>query len=375
MGSTPRARPEFLPALTGVRAFAALWVVALHLTAFEAVLFPGATGDALMFLGLPGFLGVDVFFVLSGFIISYNYAASFEVATAASYRRFLWARLARIYPVHLAMLVPLVIAIKGLHLTLPGSMDGARFSDTSLITSALLVNAWYGDAAAWNAPAWSISTEWFAYLTFPLLAGVAGRLVTRGGSAAAAVVVLALGAVPGAQQQLTAALDVEFAGRYLVQIVAEFGAGCVIYRLFTIGWGRDARWSAEPGVWLIALVVGAATIHHLGGREYWTVPLIPPLILSLAYGRGRLAAWFATPLFIYGGKISFALYMVQRLWLWAVQYVAPPARYVDAHVVVRVGFLAACVVPMVLLAMGIYHLIEEPARRLMMRRRPTAARV
>ena len=95
--SNSTSRPEFLPALTGVRAFAALWVVALHLTAIESVLFHGTSADALMFLGHPGFLGVDVFFVLSGFIISYNYARTFDQpAERADYGRFLWARLSRI---------------------------------------------------------------------------------------------------------------------------------------------------------------------------------------------------------------------------------------------------------------------------------------
>lgn len=374
--SESSARPEFLPALTGIRAFAAVWVVALHLTGIEAVLFAGNTADALMFLGHPGFLGVDVFFVLSGFIISYNYARTFEHDVSGnSYGRFLWARLARIYPVHLATLIPLVVAVKVLGLTIPDSMDPDRFSDLALLECVILINGWLAHVGAWNAPAWSISAEWFAYLTFPALSRAAAAIVRRVAPAFLIVLVVLLSTVPAVEQQIERSLQLEFVGRYLLQIVAEFGAGCLVYRAFTRSWYRNSAWLAEPLWFLLVLVVGAALMHHAGLPEYWTVPLVPPLILGLAYNHGGLSRFFSTRLLVYGGKISFALYMTQRLWLWFVQYVTPPASYASSSLATRVAILLWSGLPMLVAAVVVYHVVEEPARRVMMRRfRPLRSR-
>jgi peptidoglycan/LPS O-acetylase OafA/YrhL len=105
----------FLPALTGVRAFAALWVFSMHMAAVVTAMLPGRVASAWAFVTTPGFLGVDLFFVLSGFIISYNYAAIFDNRfDVTRWGRFLWARLARIYPVHFVLLIALAAAVLGM---------------------------------------------------------------------------------------------------------------------------------------------------------------------------------------------------------------------------------------------------------------------
>jgi peptidoglycan/LPS O-acetylase OafA/YrhL len=118
---------------------------------------------------------------------------------------------------------------------------------------------------------------------------------------------------------------------------------------------------------LVILVGAAAGMHHVGLPEYWTVPLVPPLILGLAYNHGRLSRLFSTRALIYGGKVSFALYMTQRLWLWVVQYVTPPASYVSSNLAIRASLLLWSFLPMLVAAAAVYHVVEEPARRRMMR--------
>ena len=81
-------RPE-LRSLTGLRGVAALWVLWYH--ACDAARTPQ--------FGFGGYLGVDIFFVLSGFVLAYNYAG-----VRLTYAGFLWKRLARIYPVNLVTL-------------------------------------------------------------------------------------------------------------------------------------------------------------------------------------------------------------------------------------------------------------------------------
>ena len=357
--------PPFVPALTGVRAFAALWVMVLHLTEVTSVLLPEGAARAFGFVAWPGALGVDVFFVLSGFIISYNYEARFATRVEpARYLAFLRARLARIYPVHLALLLALVVVVRGLHVTMPGTIDPSRWSTQQLVESVLLVHAWVGHTAAWNAVSWSISSEWLAYLLFPLMVRVARAVVRLSGVALVGAVV-AIAVVPAVRATI-ATLEPSTPALPPIQIIAEFLLGCVLYQLYRLDRGRNPL-TARPGWMLVALVLGAALLFRLGAPPSWIVPLVAPLLLGLAYGQGLLTRVFAHPVMVYGGKISFALYMTHYLWLWVMHYLFPLHTLVGASLPVRIGWVLAHALPMPLIAAATYHLIEEPARHWLMR--------
>ena len=357
--------PPFVPALTGVRAFAALWVMLLHLTEVTTVLVPEGAARAFGFIAWPGSLGVDVFFVLSGFIISYNYEARFAGSfDRPRYLGFLRARLARIYPVHLVLLLALVVVVRGVGVAPGGGIDPARWSTQQLVESLVLVHAWVGHTAAWNSVSWSISSEWLAYLLFPLMVRAA-RQVVRLSGAALVLAIAALASVP-AMRSTVERLVAGTPAMPPLQIVAEFLTGCVIYQLYRQGRGR-AGLAAHPGWVLVAMVLGAAVLFRLGAPAAWSVMLVPPLILGLAYGQGRATRVFAHPLMVYGGKISFALYMTHYLWLWVMHYVFPLATLVDASLPVRIGWVLAHALPMPLVAAATYHLVEEPARHWLMR--------
>src|SRR5262249_39676380 len=95
-------RPE-IRALTGIRGFAAVWVVLFHLQwqgMYQA--FPRL--EAIRPLVDRGYLGVDLFFILSGFILTWNYGEALADWRPREHVRFEIVRLARIYPVHLATL-------------------------------------------------------------------------------------------------------------------------------------------------------------------------------------------------------------------------------------------------------------------------------
>jgi len=364
-----RAPPSFLPALTGVRAFAALWVMLLHLTEVTSVLLPERVARGFGLLALPGFLGVDVFFVLSGFIISYNYEARFAGAfDRARYLAFLRARLARIYPVHLVLLVALVALVRGLHVS-TGDVEPARWSTGQLIESVLLIQAWVGHAGAWNSVSWSISSEWLAYLLFPAMVRAA-RAIARGRGLVLVATIATIAALPASWatiQKATTGLPQLLP----LQIISEFLVGCVAFQLYRAGRGRAA--TAYPGWVLIALVTIAAVIYELGAPALWVVPLVPALILGLAYGHGRLTRIFAHPVMVYGGKISFALYMTHYLWLWLMHHFFPLATLVTASLPMRVAWVFAHAAPMPFIAAATYHIIEEPARHWLMRTRAKPA--
>lgn len=365
----PRAdqgRPPFVPALTGVRAFAAFWVMCLHLMIVAALLLPASVAKVFVFLSSPGFLGVDLFFVLSGFIISYNYETWFVAGIDwRRYGQFQRARLARIYPVHLVLLLALVVAVRGLGIDAAASTDASRWSTIRLVESLFLIQAWLGHTDAWNAVSWSISLEWMAYLLFPVMVWAARR-IARLGAVGTVVVLVAVAAVPG----IRGVIEQHVPGTPSLpplKIITEFLAGCITYQLFRENRGRT--WlTAHPGALLATLVLGAAMLSHWGISAACAVPLVPPLILGLAYGRGLLSRWFAHPALVYGGKISFALYMTHYLWLWVLHSRVDLTSLATASLPVRLGWFAIHAVPMPIIAAAVYHLIEEPARHWLVRR-------
>ena len=162
----PPQAPQ-IRALTSLRGIAAWWVVIFH---FRQLL-PANTPAILQTIAAQGYIAVDLFFVLSGCVITLNYATWFRRPTPRAYANFLALRLARIYPLHVVMmlfylLTAIVLALASHHPTL-----GPEYNPTYFLLSLVLLQNWgFTNDTAWNVPAWSISTEWFAYLIFPLLA-------------------------------------------------------------------------------------------------------------------------------------------------------------------------------------------------------------
>jgi peptidoglycan/LPS O-acetylase OafA/YrhL len=163
----PDKRPR-LPGLTSLRFFAAFHVVMFHLYSMHILEGAGMYRR----LASIGYVGVSLFFVLSGFILVYTYAG--REWTKGEFWR---ARFARIYPAYLFSLVVTAPSFFYVCIKLK-DMDIPFFAwfKTHLVLSATLVppllQAWVPNAAlAWNPPAWSLSVEAFFYVVFPLLVG------------------------------------------------------------------------------------------------------------------------------------------------------------------------------------------------------------
>src|SRR5687768_4766570 len=150
-----------ISSLTGLRFVMAFWVLLYHAKDFSSGLF--------FDLFRKGYLGVDFFFVLSGFILSYAYEKQFLESTPEkkTFGNYLRNRFARIYPVHFFTLIFSIIFLNALR-----AWGGLTYHMPygELPFHFLLLHAWgFINPLYWNDPSWSISAEWFAYiLIFPL---------------------------------------------------------------------------------------------------------------------------------------------------------------------------------------------------------------
>ncbi|WP_366932390.1 acyltransferase [Phenylobacterium sp.] len=344
--------PQNLKPLTALRFFAAMWVVGFHF-------WPG--------FGLPnvvgkGYLGVDLFFVLSGFILSHVYLRSFG-EQRFSYPEFLWARLARVYPVHLVTLVGMGALVAAAMLV------GIEAGDKAIVWSSLpaqltLTQAWgLSPLGGWNHPAWSISAEWFAYLTFPAFAWVAWRLRGRPllalGLALALVAALEIGFEQLAGQRLTQATIAWGA----LRIVPCFALGCAVYLLWSARPIGTARAALTASATALAAIIAAA---QFGAPDWLSIMLFGALIFGLASLASAGSSFLTAPLWVYLGEVSFAIYMVFIPWQLVLEKAAHRVFGVAQGemplALAQVEFFG--VIPA---AMVIHHLVERPAREAMRR--------
>jgi peptidoglycan/LPS O-acetylase OafA/YrhL len=150
-------RRSQLPALTGIRCFAALNLVFFHFSD------PHSFGPLSPIVN-GGYISVSFFLLLSGFILTYNYADRAQRG-ALTARSFWTARFSRLYPVYAFSLV-LSIGMLAQEVQAHTRLDFGL----GLILTPLLLQGWHPAVSTfWNTPAWTMSTEAFFYLLFPWL--------------------------------------------------------------------------------------------------------------------------------------------------------------------------------------------------------------
>ncbi len=396
-GSTPR-RPQ-IKALTTIRIVAAMHVVLHHCAAAlwlrtttawaaQTATSPAPIRAAVAIIGGgilnildSGRWSVSLFFILSGFILTYNYLDG--ISRPGAMRRFWVARFARIYPVYL---IGLAIASP---LFFYAGIYRKEFSLHSMFAQAILcftlLQSWCpAYALAWNSPAWSLSVEAFFYAMFPLLAFALARK-NRAESLIAVIAACWLTSLGLRAALLTLAggwqghMDYEHSRRvqllsnffsfFPVCRIPEFIAGMALGRLLLLKNGiPNCRWPtatalASAAVLLIFAAIGER--RRIIVDEGVLTPLFALLIWSLSDPRGRLASMMQWSPLILLGEASYTVYichfplanlMVRSLmhfWRGQGKYGYEIGSY-PVLLAYLLGLLITCVL--------IYRFIEIPAR-------------
>jgi peptidoglycan/LPS O-acetylase OafA/YrhL len=190
-------------------------------------------------------LFVDLFFVVSGYVIASQYLG--QVGDGHAVGRFIWRRLARIYPLHLLTLAFYVVIALALQAGFAHSDNAARYPFSDLPAQLLLLHAVDGARLSFNFPSWSLSAEMFCYLLFP----IAAWLVTRRRAFVLALVLVPLVANTAyvyAAGTGSWAHWINQGGAFRALPAFSIGLACYVYRQ------RIARWPHVPGA-LTALLV------------------------------------------------------------------------------------------------------------------------
>jgi peptidoglycan/LPS O-acetylase OafA/YrhL len=294
-----------------VRFCAALLVFLSHLP-----LLPGMEGLAKWRLFDSGVAGVSFFFVLSGFILTYNYAEVFADATGrADYQRFVWNRLTKIYPVHLVITMAMIPA-QIFSPNLPLDYRAVPFH-------LALAQCWWPSAyptfmSYLNVPSWSISCEWFFYLLAPLAIYCAFNRKVR--YVPGAVLVVYAIALTWAVIGKAAYTELHMVSWFAPSRVPEFLCGVYLAEFYLAERRERSARSASTlqlaGVFLVAL--GAIYRPHApwplwGGLLY--LPGAMLLVYGLAQGKGILRAALAGKLVHRLGVASFSFYLFHAPFL------------------------------------------------------------
>jgi peptidoglycan/LPS O-acetylase OafA/YrhL len=369
------ARDKLLP-LTSLRFFAAAMIVLGHSHA--------AFGSFGLATNLSLAQGVSFFFVLSGFILAYNYP-NVEARLGSFYR----ARFARLWPTHVAAILALPL--------IAGTWNSAGMSPMDIIYvllgNLLLVQAWIPfreSFLTFNGVAWSISTEAFFYLAFPCVMITLRRSwllpLAAAGTLTALFIWLAVryqvsGDVGHASFSIMGVLYTNPLAR-----LTEFVLGIVAWRVFDL---TRTKLPNTFGLWTaVELVTVAACVFSLHKTPRLPVAaVVPPAwvdvvqyvlinsgsaatfaiaIVVFAYGKGALSIALRARPMVFLGEASFALYLFHATTLlWFEQR---PAMVASAY-----GGLLYWVSTLALAAL-VHVVIEKPCRDLILGRRPWDSR-
>jgi peptidoglycan/LPS O-acetylase OafA/YrhL len=349
--------PAQIDALTGIRGFAALWVMLLHLQYYRPHGVLGIPG--IRHLIGDGWLAVDLFFVLSGFIMMHVHGRDFLAPTLARARRFYALRFIRIYPVHFVVLI-LHVPLLLLALRMGMRISNSAFSMRSFDLSLLLLNGWgFPGSEGWNVPSWSVSSEWFAYLLFPMIAVVVHRVQTRCRAVTLGALILMSAWFIGGLVSHWQKYMLPFSG-VLVRVTTEFCLGCLAYRFYTRPLeSRVAERVAElslAAIVVVSLLALPATFNVL------TIAAFVTLVVGLSQANGPLGSALKSRIAVYLGRISYSAYIVHALVLAvyarALRLIPAKAGFLIETLIV-LGFIAL-VIPS---AHILHSMVEEPARR------------
>ena len=290
--------PE-LPALTSLRGIAAVGVLLFH-SSYYAYHFAGGSPP---WLWRRGYLAVDLFFFLSGFVLTHVYGRRLtEQQSWRTIGRFFWARFCRIYPASFFTTAVFVLAYTVGNLPFPADASFMK----QVVASLLLLQVPWLDEIVINSPSWSISAELYAYLLFPFVVPLICRLSGRKAAIFGIPLLLAVAAdhaVFSHEQQ-------NFGWGALIRALPEFLVGAFAYRFYSQGIFRRF-WEKDATLIGISIIITVACLVDVSDGAM--VVLLLALLLASVRNSGKCTGILDTRILRWLGDASYSIYIFQIL--------------------------------------------------------------
>lgn len=334
--------------LTALRFLFALMVFGAHCYVISDVF------DAHVFK--EGFVGVSFFFVLSGFIIAYNYQQKLQAGTIS--RKIFWvARIARVYPMHWLTLG--IAALLGNYVVASGGMDWLQHFLASLtLTNAYIPRTDY--FFSFNSPSWSLCCEQLFYFSFPFLIPLTRDYRRLLGLFILLALLLVIGMYFTPPEEIKGYWYVNPFTRF-----PDFLIGMLLFRFY--GWLKPKNISPRWGSVLEIASVLLFLVFYFYAPEipkvyryscYYWLP-VAAVLTSFSLQKGVLSRWLSNRYLITGGEISYSFYLIHLFILLAYAEWQKNSGIVIAWYIV-VPILFAIVVGLSLLS---YRYFEKPMNK------------
>lgn len=369
MTASEPKRGGSISALTGLRGYAALWVLLSHISFTDS--FSASLPSRLHWTLANGiirheYLAVDLFFVLSGFVLTHAHAKELDAfLERKTYVRFLLLRLARVYPLHLAALAWAAWILPPL---------GGNNLGTLILQLTMMASWGFTGGLTWNDPAWSLSSEWLAYLTLPLLIHLSAGLRRLRQQFAAIFALLLLSGFLYFGFMVSMRLQIDGPHFHVAngaganaRVLIGVSLGAVLRRLYDDPRVHKLPWTA---IFWMMIPVAARCMSDLTGKrlenslQAYVAIIVLVFAAACASPRGLLP--FSARLPVYVGEISYAIYIFHypvlltlRAYLGRNQeHFIERSSPAEAKLVAVAAMLAVVAVAMVA-----HHAIERPMRR------------
>lgn len=374
-----------LKALTGIRFFAALGVVIYHYPEANSLPTFSWFPKYFSYITRYGYIGVSVFFVLSGFILAYNYLDSLN-KKSIDYQRFWLNRFARVYPLYffaLFLSAPIFINKVVQNLNSTSSLFEAIFTATSALT---LLQAWTPwTACKWNCPGWSLSAEAFFYLVFPFISIYVSRLSYRKLISWVVVSWIASLIAPSlyllvnpqhAYYEVNTPLLFWQTFVFFTPLfhLPQFLIGVLAAAIFLKKYDTSSRTKVPsfarflPGLFELLLII--ILLKNIDIPNVWLnngliAPLFALLIFTLGQGQGIIAKFLSLPIFIILGNASYAMYILHIPVLVWMHFISKVIGIGDSN---SLSFFLFYILIITGVSVAAFYVIETPLRKVVINR-------
>ena len=314
---------HYLSALTALRGIAALWVVVFHM---DVIIFYRELGTLLPHelsgLITQGYLWVDLFFILSGFIICHIYGEQLgSNIQIYSIKNYLVARFFRIYPLHLFTLILLIGCVMVVSTYAPAVIDDSwnvYFDWQALISNLLLTNAMNQHTyLSWNIVSWSIGAEWWTYIYAICLLYFLGNNTIKHSIIITAISFIGLFCLVYFSPKNN--LDITFDFGFL-RCLLEFTLGVTSYKAYKQNLGKNIF---QRDRYFVFTVLAILIIFHWRMNDLLIIPLFSMLVLCAAYNQRSVLQILSSSFLQYLGKISYSIYLMHGVWFMVFWFSLP----------------------------------------------------